>query len=417
MISYISALEKIFENLPELQIDSRTIEESDSHFLAEDISSPMDLPAFDNSAMDGYALKFLDIENAEPEVPVNLIITGDALAGMPFNKFIEQGSAVYVATGAVIPEGADAVVPIEEVNVLDNKVLQINQPVKQGNHIRFKGEEIKSGELVLHRHDLITPAHIGLLATFGTGTISVYRKPSVGFIATGDELVTPDTSPGKGEIRNSNTSIIKIRVGRLGCQFLDYGIAKDNADDLKQKIQAHPLPDVLLTSAGVSVGAYDFVSEAMEDIGLTTHFWKVAVKPGKPLVFGTIGKTLFFGLPGNPVSGAVVFQQFIEPVLLAMSGSLRPFIIIIKATSEDDFKRTAHRLHFARGIAEYSDGWRVHSAGKQASHMLTSLAMSNCYVLIPADSEIKTGDEVYIQMHYSIRTNLDLIRNTFRLFS
>ena len=155
----------------------------------------------------------------------------------------------------------------------------------------------------------------------------------------------------------------------------------------------------------------------MEDIGLKTHFWKVAVKPGKPLVFGKIGETLFFGLPGNPVSGAVVFQQFIEPALLAISGSQQPFNVVVKATSDDSYKKTAKRLHFARGIAEYSDGWRVRSAGKQASHMLTSLAMSNCYVMIPADSEVKRGDEVYIQLHNSIRTNLDNIRSTFLLFS
>jgi len=398
MLNYIDAIEKIFSSLPELGTERRKLPEANGYFLAEKIASPLDLPAFDNSAMDGYALRSVDTEPANNESPARLRITGESLAGHQFDKKLKQGECAYITTGAVIPKGADAVIPVENIEDNSKDEILINEPVKKYDNIRFAGEEMRAGNAVFETGTKLTPGHLGMLATFGIINPLVYQKPTVGFIATGDELIDPGEIPEPGQIRNSNTSLIKAMVEDLGCKFYDMGIARDNQKDLLSRVKGDSLPDVLITSAGVSMGKYDLVTQTLEKIGLKVIFWKVAIKPGKPLVFGTIGKTLFFGVPGNPVSGAVVFRQFIEPALIAMSGGQFPFRTVITAKSLDSFKETRGRLNFTRGSAFFADDWQVRSAGKQGSHMMSGMANSNCLIIIPPDTKVNRGDEVNIQL-------------------
>lgn len=415
MLSYTAAINQIFERLPDPVEELRNMDQAADHYLAEDIFSEVVLPGFDNSAMDGYAIKAADTAGAEPDAPVKLRIAGQAPAGHPFQGHLRSGQAVYINTGAVIPEGANAVIPVEDVEIIAEKEILVKREILAGYQIRFAGEEIQKGQQALKKHQYVSAACIGLLAALGKTKTNVFKKPSVGFLATGDELVQPDQEPGPGQIRNSNTYLIKTLVTNGGYDFYDYGIARDEKSSIIAKLTGQALPDVLITSAGVSMGEHDLVIEALETLGLKVQFWKVAVKPGKPLVFGLIGKTLFFGLPGNPVSGAVVFTRFVEPVLRAISGDPEPFESLYKATAGDEFKPTAGRLHFARGIAAYQDGWRVKSAGMQGSHILTSLARSNCFVMIPPDRKIEKGDEVYIQVSGSERMGLEEFNRSFSL--
>ncbi len=399
MIAYIEALEKIFSVLPRPKTRPIRLEDAHKFYLAADIFCPADLPAFDNSAMDGYAVRSVDTHPAKNSSRVKLRIIAESVAGHQPSASLNQGECIYITTGAMIPDGADAVVPVEEVELEQNHIVLRTGPVKKQSHIRYSGEEMSAGSLVFKSGTELQAAHLGMLASIGMVSPLVYKKPSIGFIATGDELIAPETMPAGGQIRNSNTTMMKIMVRNTGCKFTDMGIARDNKIDLLQILQAGRWPDVLITSAGVSMGKYDTVTSTLQQAGLEVIFWKVAVKPGKPLVFGTIKDTIFFGLPGNPVSGAVVFRQFIEPALIAMSGGRLPFRRVFKARSLDVFKRTTGRLNFARGYARYKDGWLVESAGKQASHMLSGLAGSNCLVLIPPDKQVQAGEEVFIQLH------------------
>ena len=401
MLTYFEALEKIFSHLPDLQIQSRKLTRCNGYYLAEDLRSPVDLPGFDNSAMDGYALKSADTKNASVTSPLNLKVIDESVAGHHSNELISQNECIYISTGAKIPAGTDVVVPVEKVEQNNSGLITIRKPAQKHQHIRFTGEEIKAGDLVFEKGSKLTAAHLGMLAAFGITNPLVYKKPTVGFIATGDELVPPDQIPEPGYIRNSNTSIMQALVENTGCKFDDLGIARDGHNDLYSILKDRSMPDILITSAGVSMGKYDQVSDTLKKMGLKIIFWKVAIKPGKPLVFGVIHNTLFFGVPGNPVSAAVVFQQIIAPVLMMISGAKLPFRMVIGAKSLDPFKATRGRLNFARGKAIYNKEWQVTSAGKQGSHMLSGLAHSNCLIIIPPDKQINKGETVQILLHES----------------
>ena len=254
MISYLEALEIILSALPAPRKQMRKLVESSGYFLAEDVISPLDLPEFDNSAMDGYALRSHDTHTATEDNPVQLRIVGEALAGHTFNSKVGKNCAVYIATGAGIPVGTDAVIPVEEIRRAGSEAIGVASPVKKYNHIRFRGEELRKGTTVFAAGDRITPAHTGLLATFGMIEITVYRKPHISFLATGDELVPPEKQPGPGQIRNSNAYIIRSLTKQLGCTFHDLGIARDTEKDILDKLDFDDRPDILITSAGVSAG-------------------------------------------------------------------------------------------------------------------------------------------------------------------
>jgi molybdopterin molybdotransferase len=398
MIDFSHALDIVFKHLPDLQTQACNLENASSFYLAEDIRSPLDLPPFDNSAMDGYAVRSEDTKKATPHHAVELTLIGRIQAGDQFPGSVASGAATGIATGAPLPDGADAVIPVEFTAKKTDHTVLIFRPVRKSENVRFAGEEVKQSEIILRKHDHINAARFALLASIGFTRINVYRKPRVGFLATGNELVPYTETPGKSQIRNSNTLMIRHLTESEGCQFSDYGIARDEIESVCESIaKAIEKEDILITSAGVSVGEFDLVATALESLGLKKHFWKVAIKPGKPILFGTIGKTLYFGLPGNPGSGAAMFMQFISPVLRSISGDVNPFKAITKAIAADDFKSSSGRVHFARGKAYYEGSWYVSSTGKQGSHLLSSFAEANCFVIVPPDQDIKIGDPVFIQ--------------------
>jgi molybdopterin molybdotransferase len=412
MINFLQALEIVFAHLPPRTSKQTDLTDAGSFFLAEDITTDIDLPPFDNSAMDGYAIQAADTKTANPHNAVHLTLIADIPAGFVFSGKIESGQAAAISTGASIPAGADAVIPVEFTAKKSERSVALFQSVDSGAHIRRAGEDVISGSKILKKKELLNAARIGLLASIGRTKISVYRKPTIGFLATGDELVKPNQRPDPGQIRNSNSAMIRYLCESQGISFIDFGIAGDSEKSILDQLKNKTLPDILITSAGVSVGEYDIVDEALKKIGFKQQFWKTAIKPGKPLMFGTIGKTLYFGLPGNPVSGAVTFMQFIEPVVHHLSGAEAPFRAITVATAQTDFKSTAGRLHFARGISFFDGGWQVASAGSQGSHILSSMAEANCYLLIPPDKTISAGDPVAIQNFAGLQVGFDKFKRS-----
>jgi molybdopterin molybdotransferase len=397
MINYLQALEIVFAHLPPRKIKRINIKDAGSYFLAEDITADIDLPTFNNSAMDGYAVRAADTKNASSQNMVHLKLIADIPAGSVFDGKIEPGQAASISTGAQIPIGADAVIPVEFTEKKSSQSIALLCSVDSGAHIRLAGEEVKSGSQIFKMNDLINFARTGLLASFGREDISVFEKPTVGFLATGNELVEMNRQPGRGQIRNSNSIMIRNMCHTLGISFIDFGIAGDSEESIINHLENVNSPDILITSAGVSVGEHDVVGEALHKIGFEQHFWKTAIKPGKPLMFGSRDRTLFFGLPGNPVSGAVMFMQFIEPVIHHLAGSEAPFRAIIEANALSNFRGTAGRLHFARSISFFDRGWQVKSAGTQGSHILSSLAEANSFMLIPPDQSVSAGETVLIQ--------------------
>ncbi len=399
MLNYIEALEIIWKHIPQPVPVETSLENALEGYLAEPVTSAEHIPSFSNSAMDGFAVRSEDVRAVSAENPIKLNVVGKALAGKPWTGELAKGQAVYITTGAPVPENADCVIQVENTRAADEESVEIITPGKKGLNIRYPGEDVRAGQTVFAKHEKINPGHIGLLATLGITRPKIFRKPTVAYLSTGDELVQPDQQPGEGQIRNSNTALIRAQVQQLGSRFIDLGIASDNEQDLEQKLTFDEKPDILLTAAGVSMGEYDLVGKVLEKIGLETVFWKVAIKPGKPLLFGKLNSTLYFGLPGNPVSAAVVFLQFVAPVIRCLSGSLTPFIKPVAAIAEDTFKNAPQRLNFARGICTCcNNGWRVRSAGGQGSHVLSGLAASNCLVMVPAQKKIEPGDEVPVQL-------------------
>jgi len=414
MITYVKALETVFNHLPLPEEKVTRLNKAEGFFLAEDVLSDTDLPMFDNSAMDGYAVSSHDTGTAAEATPVILQIIGDVPAGRPCKENLNSGQALYIATGGMIPKGADAVVPVEDtIKIASNKV-KILKVVRKHDHIRFAGEDIKKGDTILTKHAKLGPAQIGMLAAIGKNSLKLFLKPEVAFLATGDELIEPEGIPEPGQVRNTNALVIGSMVKQSGFRFKNLGIVGDQPDAITNTLKNISLPDVLITSAGVSVGRYDIVAETLKSIGLKIIFWKVAIKPGKPLVFGRIGKTLYFGLPGNPVSAAVVYRQIVEPALLAMAGSQEPFPIIFSAESQSDIMPIAGRIQFVRGICFYDCGWRVRITGKQSSHMYSSMSQANCLIVIPSDKRVEAGDSVKVQMFNGLR---DTYHETIRAFS
>ncbi len=414
MITYVEALEKIFDHLPLPEGKVVRLTKADGFFLAEDVQSDIDLPMFDNSAMDGYAVSSQDTGTATEATPVILQIIGDIPAGRPWKQKLYSGQALYIATGGMIPSGADAVVPVEDTIKFASDKVKILKVVHKHDHIRFAGEDIKKDSRILLKHAKVGAAQTGMLAAIGKNSLKVFRKPGVAFLATGDELIEPEGVPAPGQVRNTNALVIGSLVKQGGFRFKNLGIVGDQPAAITNKLKNISLPDVLITSAGVSVGQFDIVAEALKSIGLKIIFWKVAIKPGKPLVFGKIGKTLYFGLPGNPVSAAVVYRQIVEPALLAMAGSQEPFPIIFSAESRSDIKPVAGRIQFVRGICFYDSGWRVKVTGRQSSHMYSSMSEANCLIVVPSDQRIKPGDSIKVQMADGLRSTYDA---TIRAFS
>lgn len=388
MLSYFDALKVVIENTKETANEKVFFIDALDRVLAEDIFADDDNPPEDNSGMDGFAVRFEDIAGATPENPAVLRLIGESKAGGERPK-VEPGTAVSIYTGALIPEGADTVIQKELTKVEADKVYIFN-PLKKGANIRKRGEDYRKGDLLLSKGTVIRPPEIGILSSVNKATVYVKRKPVVGIITTGDEILDigePRTS--RSQIRTSNTYTLYTQLLQTGAQPVIVGFAKDDPQDITQKLRWARNCDVLLTTGGVSVGEYDLVKDfVVKELGVEILFWKIAQKPGKPVAFGVWGEDkekLFFGIPGNPVACMVVYETLVKPAIKKMMGYKNYFNPVIKAKLSSDYTRkSADRLEFVRVRVEYKDGEFVATPfGKQASNILTSMVNANGLIIVP----------------------------------
>jgi molybdopterin molybdotransferase len=367
--------------------------------IGEDIVAPFDIPPWDNSAMDGYAVRFDDIKTASPDNPAELKVIEDLPAGYLSKNHISSFQAIRIMTGAPIPEGADTVV-IKEDTSSSGDTVKIIVPPQKGDNIRKAGENVKKGDHALQKGTILRPPHIGMLASFSQSYVSVYQAPRIAILSTGDEITEIDGEKDPSKIVNSNTYSISAQVKECGAIPIMLGIARDDKNDLTAKLKQGLAADIIITTGGVSVGEYDFVKNILEEIGTKIKFWKVAMRPGKPTLFGIISNKLVFGLPGNPVSCMVTFEQFVRPALLKKMGHQNLIRPHLKAILTEDVKTKKDLRYFLRVRVGYKDG-QVYATttGDQGSGILKSMIQSNGLMIVPEDKEeIKAGEIVKVQI-------------------
>jgi molybdopterin molybdotransferase len=364
--------------------------------LGSDVRSTIDVPAHDNSAMDGYALRSADLPDA---APLRLRLIGTAFAGRPFDGRVGEGESVRIMTGAPVPEGADTVVMQERVSA-DNGHVQINALPARGANVRMAGEDIKAGEVALSAGVQLQPAHIGLLASIGAAEVDVLRRPRVAFFSTGDELCEVGTPTQPGQIYDSNRYTLFGMLQRLDTEMVDLGVIRDRPDELEAGLRrAAEGADLIVTTGGVSVGEADHLVEIFERLG-QIDFWSIAIKPGRPTVFGTLGDALYLGLPGNPVSAMATFYQLARPAILKLSGSQPQVPVLISASCAATIKTKAGRTEFLRGVLsrDQQGQYVVAKTGHQGSGILSSMTQANCFIVIPENAEvIEAGSQVDVQ--------------------
>jgi len=365
--------------------------------LAEDVLSPVDVPSHRNSAMDGWAMRAADLGPDE----ATLTEIGVSFAGRPFAGKVAAGQCVRIMTGGVVPEGADTVVMQERAKA-SGKSITFATGQKLGQNVREAGEDLKAGSVALARGRIVRPAELGLVASLGIGEVGVYRPLRVAFFSTGDELKSVGTTLGEGEIYDSNRYTIHGMLARLGCEALDMGVVRDDPKLLEKAFaDASASADVVITSGGVSVGEADFVKSMLGQLGEVV-FWKIAMKPGRPLAYGKIGGAHFFGLPGNPVSVMVTFYQFVRDALLVLMGA-DPVEAVptFRATCSTRLKKAPGRTEFQRGIlTRTADGsLSVRPTGEQGSGILKSMSDANCFIILGDDTgNVEPGTSVEVQL-------------------
>lgn len=393
MVSFEDALQAISENVAPVGTEQVALVDAVGMVLAEEVSSPWDLPLWDNSAMDGYAVRHEDCLTT----PCTLRVTGYLAAGAPADQLqVEPGCAVKIMTGAPIPAQATAVVPVEETGDTSGEQVTVKAGVTAGQHIRRQGEDIRKGERVLQAGTLLRPAEISLLASCGKPLVTVFRRPTVAILSTGDELVEVGTQPGPAQLINSNTLALAAAVREAGAIPRVLGIARDNRISHLEKMRQGLSADLLVTSAGISAGDRDLVRVVLEELGVKFLFWKVAIKPGKPTAFGIYEGKPVFCLPGNPVSSQVTFEQFVRPALLAMMGHRKTRRQPVQAILDEPLK-PGSRLRFVRvSLTRQADGWHVNSAGNQETGILRTSLLSDGLALIPANTAYRAGDAVMV---------------------
>jgi molybdopterin molybdotransferase len=368
--------------------------------LARDVLSPIDVPLLPNSAMDGYALNAADLPSSDDrDAMAELRIVGRVMAGEHFDGRLQPGQCVRIMTGAPIPAGADTVVMQEHAQRSDDRI-RIASGHRAGQNVRQAGEDLAKGAVALTVGTRLKPADLGLLASLGIAEVPVRRRPRVAFFSTGDELRSLGEVLEPGQIYDSNRYTLYGMLTRLGVEVLDMGIVRDRREDVRAALeQAAQIADVVITSGGVSVGEADFVKETLDELG-QVGFWKIAMKPGRPLAFGRVGQALFFGLPGNPVSVMVTFYQFVLPALLRLTGQTPPEPVRLRIPTADRLKKRPGRTEFQRGLLRTgADGeLKVHSTGDQGSGILSSMSKGDCFILLPEDSDgAQPGDLVEVQ--------------------
>lgn len=365
--------------------------------LAADVISPIDVPAHTNSAMDGYALRAADLGETGD---TTLTVCGTAFAGRPFEGACPASSCVRIMTGAVLPPSLDTVVMQEAVRA-DGEQIAIPAGQKKGQNVRHAGEDLRAGAPALHAGRLLTPSDLGLIASLGIAELSVKRRLRVALFSTGDELLSLGEAPRPGAIYDSNRYTIDGMLRRLGCEVIDLGVARDTPEALEAAFRdAAAQADAVITSGGVSVGDADFVRTLMAQLG-EVAFWKIAMKPGRPMAFGRIGDAMLFGLPGNPVAVMVTFHTFVRPALMRMMGvDPLPLVPALQAECVTPLKKGAGRTEFQRGVLFAEDGrWKVRLTGAQGSGVLSSMSAANCLVVLEHErGNVAPGETVTVQL-------------------
>jgi molybdopterin molybdotransferase len=411
MLSVEDALERILGNFHVLEVEDTPILDALGQVLAEDVVAKHDIPPLDNSAMDGYAVIASSLEAASPESPAVLRVIGSVAAGELPKEVVRPGTAIRIMTGAPIPPGADAVVPFEDSDEIERRrsggnpdEIAIRTEVQRGADVRPAGQDVRNGQKVLERGTVLRPSEIGVLASLGSDRVKAVRKPVVAVLSTGNELLEPGEEHGYGKIYDSNSYSVAASVARYGGIPRLLGIARDNLESMNEKLRQGLGSDMLVTSAGVSKGDYDMVKDVLAQNG-EIDFWSVRMRPAKPLAFGVLDapggrKVPLLGLPGNPVSAMVAFEQFGRAAIFKMLGKTGFEKPVIQAVLDDPIYNTDGRRVFARAVVTRRDGnYHAKLTGNQSSNLLTSMARANGLAICPEDLPVKeAGQVVQVQM-------------------
>ncbi len=394
MMSVEEAREAVLARFHPLPAETIPLAAALGRVLAEDAIAAEDSPPFANSAMDGYAVRAADTTGASDTAPRQLSLAGEVPAGSVYSGTLEPGSAIRILTGAPVPAGADAVIQ-QELTQAGEDAVEVHAAVTPGTNVRSAGGDVRRGSLLVSRGAEIGPAEIALLAALGVDPVRVTRRPRVAILATGDELAAPGAPLRPGQIRDSNSPYLAAAVARAGAEAWPLGIARDNADDLRARLRDAATADLVLTSGGVSVGTYDLVKQVLAEQG-TIDFWRVRMRPGKPLAFGPLGQTYLLGLPGNPVSTAVTFELFGRPAIRRMLGCAQIDRPLVEVTLAGEPIPRGDRRHYVRARLAVRDGQLVAApTGPQGSHIITSLLGANALLVIhEGDGQVELGARV-----------------------
>jgi molybdopterin molybdotransferase len=403
MLSVDQARERIVASVPALGDETVALADAHGRVLAEAIVADEPVPAFANSGMDGYAVRAADVAQASPDNPVSLRVAGDVTAGTQLDAPVAAGAAARIMTGAPLPEGADAVVPVEDTDEWPRPegaplpaAIGVRRAVAAGDYVRPVGQDVRAGEAVLAAGRVLRAADVGVLAALGRARVRVWRRPRVAILSTGDELAPVESRTGPAQIRNSNSYALAALVREAWGEPLDLGIARDDAQEVRARLRAAHAAgaDLLLSSAGVSVGTRDVIREVLASEG-ALDFWRVNVRPGKPLAFGHFGGLPFVGLPGNPVSAMVTFELFVRPALLKMggrSGGERPRVA---ATLVAPLTSDGRESYLRAIVTRTAHGYQAELTGHQGSAVMTSLVKANALLVVPAGvTDVPAGGEL-----------------------
>ena len=390
----------VLDAAPVLGLEKISILDALGRVLGEDVVAERDNPPWDNSAMDGFAVRWEDIKQEQAiHKPVMLSVIEDVPAGAMPSKAVASGQAIRIMTGAPLPRGADTVLKVEDTEQTHDSV-RVFKAEPKGANIRPQGEDVKKGDCIISKGTRLRPGEVGMLAILAKSFVFVYQRPRVAILSTGDELADLDERFSEEKIINSNSYGIAAAVQEAGGIPLLLGIARDTPMALKEKISQGLNADILVLSGGVSMGDYDFTKAVFRELGAEMNFWKLAIRPGQPLAFGKIQGKLAFGLPGNPVSSMVTFEQLVRPTLLKMSGCRSYGRPVVQALFQERFSKRGDRRHLLRGILTREEGvFKVRTTGDQGSGILTSMVKANCLIDVPVEVErLNPGDEVTVQL-------------------
>lgn len=386
MLTVEEALARLLAGIQPLSSEEAPLDQCLDRVLARDAVADIDVPPFTNSAMDGYAVRALDTVGAGTIAPRHLPISGEIPAGAAPQYPLTPGTAMRIMTGAPLPSGADAVIPVEQTRITEAGVDLLSE-VAPGASVRPAGDDVRRGQRVLASGAWLRPGELGLLATIGHARVPVFRRPRVAILSTGDELVAVDRLPGPGQIRNSNATMLAAQVQRCGATAVSLGLAQDTRESVHAALDAGRDCDLYVSSGGVSVGDYDVVKAVLAERG-EIEFWRVNMRPGKPVAFGSVDGIPFLGLPGNPVSTFVTFELFARPILRKMAGHRLLQRQAVPVIMDDAVPGFHDRRHFVRAMVRWeTDGWHAAITGAQGSHRLSSIVGANALVVIPAHTD------------------------------